>query len=55
MKPPEISSHYANDDARHYIFARRADPPWYPEKKNYDGVVLVVTVALALIGWAFTL
>ena len=48
-----ISSHYSNDDDRHYRFARKAEPPWYPERGLHaDGIVMIVCVLLAL-GMAF--
>lgn len=49
MKHPTISSHYSNDDDRHYHFARRAEPPWYPERGLHpDGIVMIITIIIAL-------
>ena len=49
MKHPTISSHFSNDDDRHYRFARRADPPWYPESSKWTPDHLVFIVCLMVI------
>ena len=44
-----ISTHYSNDEDRLYRFARRADPPWYPELGFHpDAIVMIVCLVLAV-------
>ena len=46
---PIIGSHSDNDRDSLYRFARRADPPWYPERGlGADGIVMIVCLLLAL-------
>jgi hypothetical protein len=45
---PTISSHYSNDNHSHYEFARRADPPWYPDSRiSVDAMVMIATCIFA--------
>ena len=47
---PTISSHYSNDDDRHYRFSRRAEPPWYPERGwGPDAVVMCIALFIAVL------
>ena len=44
-----IGSHYSNDDDRHYRFARRSSPQWYPERRiDPDQIVLIVCAGIAV-------
>ena len=44
-----ISTHYSNDDDRLYRFARKAIPPFYPERGlGPDGIVAICCVLLAI-------
>ena len=46
---PTISSHYSNDRDNLYRFARRAEPPWYPERGiGADGVVMIACLLLTI-------
>jgi len=46
---PTISSHYSNERLSLYSFARKADPPWYPERGwGPDAIVMVCCLVLAV-------
>ena len=42
----QIGSHVDNDRDSLYFFARRADPPWYPEPAGWTPDAIVMTIAL---------
>ena len=46
---PTISSHHSNDNHSHYEFARRANPPWYPDTGiSVDALVMIGTIIFAV-------
>lgn len=46
---PTISSHPDNDSHRHYEFARRSSPQWYPERRiDPDQIVLIVCAGIVV-------
>ena len=47
---PFISSHVDNDRDSLYRFARRADPPWYPERGIDPDQIVLIACAVILVG-----
>ena len=45
-----IGTHSMFDDDRHWRFARKAEPPWYPERGvPPDAVLMIVALFIAVL------
>jgi len=45
-----IGTHSMFDDDRHWRFARKAEPPWYPERGMQPDAWLMIVVLVLTLG-----